>query len=188
MKDMSLLESIYASETDDHSVSREQILLYIEREMLEKYPHLSPQFYPSNCMQAKICLKNNIGESLKDNPEQYADILTSEKFIPHRLKHRLSSCDEHDDHLQYILINKELEKIGFKFVLKATFGRNFISMWFRNESSHWRLDLPLFYALEIINKIAERAKSIETQRSASEPYMRQTQDTAESTGAPNSNS
>lgn len=137
----------------DHRMSRAELLAMIERETRSKYPHLSPRFYPDHCMQAKVTIPATEGSLLNNAPEDYIEILRSENFFAETFSHHLSHCDGRRDGQQYVLVNTELAKIGYQFVMKVTFGPNFLSVWFRNESRNERIDLPVFYALEILNKI-----------------------------------
>lgn len=139
---------------------------HIERlktEMTRKYRHLHPRFFTDSiCMQAKIDINVNPGQSLLIDPGLYADILQTENFIAEHFEHRLPNRSGRKDGQQYVLTNEEIAHIGHKFVLKATFGPSFISLWFRNESTCDRLETPLCYALEIMNKLHDRINRVST--------------------------
>ena len=141
-------------QSNDRTLTRQQIIDIIERESREKYPHLHVRFHPDRCMQAKIHIDKVKASLLSQTPQALIDILRSENFVPEEFKHHLPQCDSTRDNPQFVLVNTELKKIGYRFVMKATFGPSFISFWFRNESDAARLDLPIFYALEILNKLS----------------------------------
>lgn len=132
-------------------------------EMLRKYSHLNLRFFPDSiCMQAKISIKTARHQSLLIDPGLYADILCTESFIAENFVHHSRSSSRHKDGQQYILNSTTLEKLGHSFVLKATFGPSFLSLWFRNESSCDTLELPLCHALEILNKLHHRFQKVST--------------------------
>lgn len=144
----------------DHQLSRDEVLTLIESESRAKYAHLSPKFYPDHWMQAKISI-NDAGSSLLHNtPKKYIDILRSEKFTPESFAHFNENSPNEKDGQQYVLENLELKSIGVTFVMKATFGPNFISVWFRNDSTNPRMDLPIFYGLEILNRIHHKIDAL----------------------------
>ncbi|MEE8059997.1 MAG: hypothetical protein V3T17_19525, partial [Pseudomonadales bacterium] len=161
MNENAPLENISIYQSNSPLISHQEILELIKRESRYKYPHLNPCFYPDHCMQAKINIKTAGHSLLHPTPDIYINILKSENFFPEFFKHRLPQCDSSKDCHKYVLINKEMEKIGYKFVMKATFGPSFISIWFRNESENERIDLPVFYALEILNKISDKINHID---------------------------
>lgn len=164
MQNTTLLDAVHAYEAGDSDMSHREILAYVEKEIQQNYAHLSPLFYPDNCFQAKIRVPSGSKVVLLNNPKPYIEILEDSGFTPHRFEHVNESCDHNKDGTQYTLINREIEKIGYRFVLKATLGTNFISVWFRNESQDWRLDLPVFYALEIINRLQDRVNQADVTR------------------------
>lgn len=143
-------------QAEDNQLSRQEIIDLIQRETREKYPHLRVTFYPDWCMQAKISVKCPPGSLLHDTPPILIDILKSANFYPEKFNHYLPTGDDSTDRMQYVLKNTELKKIGYQFVMKAIFGPAFLSFWFRNESFAPRLDLPVFYALEIINRLSHK--------------------------------
>lgn len=141
--------------------------VHIERikdDLSNKYRHLNPRFYDDSiCMQAKIDINIPRGQSLLKDPGLYADILQTEHFIPESFQHyRTKASTQKRDGQQYVLTNDTLKSIGHDFVLKATFGPSFISLWFRNESSCADLEVPLCYAFEIMNKLYDRINRIST--------------------------
>ena len=141
----------------------------LKAELQSKYEHLHPRFYPDSiCMQAKISISVLPGQSLLIDPGLYADVLQHENFQAEYFKHRLPNKSGVKDSQQFVLNNEAISSIGHRFVLKATFGPSFISFWFRNESTDDRLDIPLCYALEIINKLHDRLNRVSTQRHLSE--------------------
>lgn len=140
--------------------------LHIEQvkdDLSKKYRHLNPTFYnDSICMQAKININIPRGTSLLKDPGLYADVLQTEHFIPEQFKHQRPRFSGQRDGQQYVLTNDTLKSIGHQFVLKATFGPSFISIWFRSESSAADIELPLCYAFEIMNKLHDRVNRIST--------------------------
>ncbi|MFT3930267.1 MAG: hypothetical protein QM709_08225 [Spongiibacteraceae bacterium] len=146
--------SIYSA--PDSLPTRESLLHIIEHESQSKYPHLHVRFHPNRYMQAKINVDTKTGLLQKGASRKLAEILKSEKFFLEEFSHHLPQCDSKLDAPQYVLINKELERIGYQFVMKASIGSSFISFWFRNESDSPRMDLPVFYALEILNKLHDK--------------------------------
>lgn len=150
--------SIYSD--PDSLPTRENLLRIIEHESQHKYPHLHVRFHPDRYMQAKINVDTKAGLLQKGASRKLAEILKSEKFFLEEFSHHLPQCDSKLDAPQYVLINKELERIGYQFVMKASIGPGFISFWFRNESDSPRLDLPVFYALEILNKLHDKIQHI----------------------------
>lgn len=149
-------ETLELYQSEQPGISREQMLGLIERESQTKYPHLHVRFYPNRCMQAKVAIKGAHLLLSDDTPQVLIDILSSERFVLEHFTHRLPHCNGGKDKKQYVLQNRELKTIGYQFVMKATFGPSFISFWFRNESNSERIDLPVFYALEILNKISHK--------------------------------
>lgn len=145
---------IYQSE--DSSLSRQDYIELIERETRDKYPHLHVSFYPDWCMQAKITVKCPPGSLLTETPPILIDLLKNANFHAETFTHHLSQTNSSQDKTQYVLTNTELKKIGYQFVMKAIFGPAFISFWFRNDSFAPRLDLPVFYALEILNQLNDQ--------------------------------
>lgn len=168
MLDNSSLKSSNHTKTAPHTFTDNTLtdtqrrhIEHLKYEMLSKYPHLHLRFYPDSiCMQAKIDINVKPGESLLLDPGLYSEILQAENFIVDNFEHRLPSNHGKKDGRQYVLVNEKIAKIGHKFVLKATFGPRFISLWFRNESSCDRLEIPLCYALEILNKLHDRLNRV----------------------------
>lgn len=136
---------------------------HIKDDLSRKYRHLNPTFYSDSiCMQAKIIIDTPRGTSLLKDPGLYADVLQTEHFVPEKFKHHRPSFNGLKDGQQYVLSCDTLKGLGHNFVLKATFGPSFISLWFRNKSSHADLELPLCYAFEIMNKLYDRISRIST--------------------------
>lgn len=135
----------------------------LKDELKVNYAHLNPRFYPNSiCMQAKIPIRINPSESLLKDPGIFADILKTENFVEEGI-----SCVKtgfRQQAKQYVLVNEEIAHIGHRFVLKAIFGPTFLSLWFRNESSCDRLEVPLCYAFEIMNKLHDRLNRVSTKQ------------------------
>lgn len=138
----------------DSTLSRKEILSLIDTEMAQKYSHLYPHFIPDYCLQAKIRVANQGVSLIKHTPPALLRILESQRFVPDSFEHYRSDSPGLADSQQYVLDNKEIERIGFRFVMKATIGPSFISFWFRNTSDAQRFDVPVLYALEIINTLS----------------------------------
>lgn len=143
---------LYQSTTPD--IPRAELLHVIQEEAALKYPHLHVRFFPHRCLQAKIRIKTRRSCLMADPPAVLLRILESMRFRPEQFEHYRKQQPAVRDAQQFVLENKEIEKIGYRFVMKATIGPSFISFWFRNQSDAERLDLPVFYALEILNKLA----------------------------------
>lgn len=168
MEEASLLHHILHSQAELTPARYRSILENTTRNISTRYAHLSPRFYPNHCMQAKIQLRNP-AISMLNHPEPFIQVLLDQHFLPHMPS---LSPDIHSIHHrghQYRLTNNALEKIGYQFVLTAYLGPRFISLSFKNTSRHWRLDIPLFYALEVINRLDDRLNQIKPTAAQSRP-------------------
>ena len=134
--------------------SHREMLDRIWDEIRNNYAHLNVAFLPDVYMQAKIRLAAPRASLLNQPSNTLVDILQSEGFQP-------DDQGAEGGSRQYVLNQRYREKDGCRFVLKAAFGPSFISFWFRNESPETRLDLPLIYALEILNRIYHRVGDAE---------------------------
>lgn len=161
MKDSMRNEAADAITICQHEESKR--IKALKEQLKVNYAHLHPSFYPNSiCMQAKISISVNPGESLLKDPGIFADILKTENFVEEPISSIKASVRQQAK--QYILVNDEIADIGHRFVLKAIFGPSFVSLWFRNESSCDRLEVPLCYALEIMNKLHDRLNRVSTKQ------------------------
>lgn len=151
--------SLYQATTP--GISRQELLRLIETEASVKYPHLHVRFFPHRCMQARIRINSKRSCLMADPPAVLLRLLESMRFYPEHFEHYRKQQPAARDAQQFVLENKEIEKIGYRFVMKATIGPSFLSFWFRNESDSERIDLPVFYALEILNKLAQHIREAE---------------------------
>lgn len=138
----------------------QEIITLTTQEITQRYAHLTPRFHPNNNMQAKIHLRNRT-TSMLERPEPFIQVLLNHRFLPDALSHRDVTENRPLSNHQYILLNSDLKMIGYEFMLQATLGPSFIFIVFRNLSAHWRLDIPLYYALEILNRIDDRLNQID---------------------------
>ncbi len=157
MKSFNISKELSLYQATNPAQSHDDLLEIISRETRQKYPHLNVRFYPDNYMQAMIRIKATKQSLLKKSPLDFINVLHAENFYPEQLNHQSlhdgEPKEEQRDAFQYVMKNNELEKIGYRFVMKASFGPTFISFLFKNISDNSRLDLPVFYALEILNKL-----------------------------------
>ncbi|MGK0442994.1 MAG: hypothetical protein ACJA0N_002814 [Pseudohongiellaceae bacterium] len=159
-----------ANDVDTHKLvnlttSQRLHIEQIKDKLSRKYKHLNATFFDDSiCMQAKINISVPRGQSLLNKPGLYADILQTEHFVPETFKHHSPNPIHKRDRQQYVLSNDMLKSIGHDFVLKATFGPSFISLWFRNESTSADLEASLCYAFEVMNKLHDRIQRTSTSR------------------------
>ena len=155
-----LLHEIVCHSNHMTSERYQQILALTMAEISQRYAHMSPRFFPNHTMQAKIQLHNRTVSMLK-RPEPYIQTLLDQRFLPESIVIREVKEQTPLSSHQYLLVNTDLTAIGYEFMLQATLGQSFIAVAFRNLSKHWRLDIPLFYALEILNRVEERINRID---------------------------
>ena len=158
-----MLSEIISSSEDLTPERYQQIYAMVTRNVSRNYDHLSPRFFPNQNMQAKIRLRDK-SISMLALPEPYIQVLLDQHFLPDvPMAPKVNKSSASSQH-QYVLANKSLIRIGYEFSITASLGPSSIFMSYRNMSKHWRFDIPLFYALEILNRIHDRINHIDASR------------------------